>query len=124
MPLPSRKSNALLITGILSLLATALAVVHITPSSAAAAPAMPQADLAAKGKERFKAYKCGDCHGDNGEGTPDGPDLTHSRKTADELSNFLAKPSSDAINKGMPDIPKNDPDHAALVAYAMSIRAK
>src|SRR4051794_26233750 len=112
MPLPSRKSNTLLITGVLSLLAV-FAVFQITASTATAAPPRPQADLAAKGKERFTAYKCGDCHGDNGEGTADGPDLTHSHKTADQVSAFLAKPSSDAVNKGMPDIPKNDPDHAA-----------
>jgi mono/diheme cytochrome c family protein len=123
MPTPLRNSSALLIIGILSLMAGVFAVVHPL-STAAAAAAVPQADLAAKGKERFTAYKCGDCHGDNGEGTPDGPDLTHSHKTADQVSSFLAKPSSDAVNKGMPDIPKNDPDHAALVAYVMSIRAK
>ena len=93
---------------------------------AKAAPDDQQDALVAKGRERFKAYKCGDCHGENGEGTPDGdaPDLTHSRKTAEEVSKFLAKPSADADAKGMPDVPVDSPDHAPLVAYVMSIRAK
>jgi metallo-beta-lactamase class B len=98
------------------------------PSSAA--PAAPSAaggqkgDLVAQGKARFKAYQCFDCHGDNGEGTPDAPDLTHSRLTADQISKFLQKPSADALNKGMPDIPTSNPDNQALVAYVMSLRAK
>jgi mono/diheme cytochrome c family protein len=117
------QSKGLLFFSAFSLLIL-LACTHFTNFTAAAAAAQPQAELAAKGKQRFAAYKCGDCHGDNGEGTPDGPDLTHSKKTADEVSRFLQKPSADAINKGMPDIPKDDPDHAPLVAYVMSIRAK
>ena len=83
-----------------------------------------EAALAAKGRSRYQAYKCSDCHGENGEGTPDGPDLTHSRRTREQISQFLRKPSSDAVNKGMPDIPLDSPDHAPLVAYVMSIRAK
>jgi mono/diheme cytochrome c family protein len=83
-----------------------------------------QGDLVSQGKARFKAYQCFDCHGDNGEGTPDAPDLTHSRLTADQISKFLQKPSADAINKGMPDIPTSSPDNQALVAFVMSLRAK
>src|SRR5437879_10804573 len=79
--------------------------------------------LAAQGKARFQAYKCYDCHGQNGEGTPDAPDLTHSKLTADQVSKFLTKPSVDADNKGMPDIPLDSPDHKPLVAYVMSLRA-
>jgi mono/diheme cytochrome c family protein len=82
-----------------------------------------QSALAAKGKERFQAYKCYDCHGQNGEGTPDAPDLTHSKLTAEQVSKFLTKPSVDAENKGMPDIPLDSPDHKPLVAYVMSLRA-
>lgn len=80
--------------------------------------------LVAQGKARFQAYKCYDCHGQKGEGTEDAPDLTHSKKTADEVSKFLQKPSVDAQNKGMPDIPLDSPDHKPLVAYVMSLRAK
>jgi mono/diheme cytochrome c family protein len=103
------------------------------PASAASSSASPagtaaaggqQSDLVAQGKARFKAYQCFDCHGDNGEGTPDAPDLTHSRLTADQISKFLQKPSADAINKGMPDIPTSSPDNQALVAFVMSLRAK
>jgi mono/diheme cytochrome c family protein len=83
-----------------------------------------QSALIAQGKARFKAYQCTDCHGENGEGTPDAPDLTHSRLTADQVSKFLQKPSVDAQNKGMPDIPADNADHQPLVAYVMSLRAK
>jgi mono/diheme cytochrome c family protein len=84
------------------------------------------AALVAKGKERYKAYKCADCHGENGQGAPDGdaPDLTKSKRTAEQISKFLQKPSGDAAAKGMPDIPVDNPDHAPLVAYVMSLRAK
>src|SRR5438309_1185267 len=83
-----------------------------------------QSALAAQGRARFQAYKCYDCHGQNGEGTPDAPDLTHSKLTADQVSKFLTKPSVDADNKGMPDIPLDSPDHKPLVAYVMSTSAK
>jgi mono/diheme cytochrome c family protein len=83
-----------------------------------------QDDLAAQGKKRFQAYKCYDCHGQNGEGTDDAPNLTHSKLTAEQVSKFLVKPSTDAQNKGMPDIPLDSPDHKPLVAYVMSLRAK
>jgi metallo-beta-lactamase class B len=94
-----------------------------SPAGTAAAGGQ-QGDLVAQGKARFKAYQCFDCHGDNGEGTPDAPDLTHSRLTADQISKFLQKPSADAINKGMPDVPTSSPDNQALVAFVMSLRAK
>jgi cytochrome c553 len=84
----------------------------------------PQGSLVALGKARFQAYKCYDCHGQKGEGTPDAPDLTHSKLTAEQVSKFLRKPSVDAENKGMPDVPTDSPDHQPLVAYVMSLRAK
>ena len=93
------------------------------PAGRAAAGGQQNA-LAVQGKARFQAYKCYDCHGQNGEGTPDAPDLTHSKLTADQVSKFLTKPSVDADNKGMPDIPLDSPDHKPLVAYVMSLRAK
>jgi mono/diheme cytochrome c family protein len=98
------------------------------PAAAASAPA-PNANgggdaLVAQGKERFNAYQCVDCHGNNGEGTSDAPDLTHSHLTAEQIAKFLQKPSTDAVNKGMPNIPADSPDSRALVAYVLSIRAK
>ena len=83
-----------------------------------------QSGLVAQGKARFQAYKCYDCHGQNGEGTDDAPNLTHSKLTAEQVSKFLQKPSVDAQNKGMPDVPADSPDHQPLVAYVMSLRAK
>jgi mono/diheme cytochrome c family protein len=91
------------------------------PASPAAAT--DQKALVAQGKARFQAYKCYDCHGQNGEGTQDAPDLTHSKLTAEQVSKFLQKPSVDADNKGMPDVPADSPDHKPLVAYVMSLRA-
>jgi mono/diheme cytochrome c family protein len=95
------------------------------PNAKPASPpaAADQKALAAQGKARFQAYKCYDCHGQNGEGTEDAPDLTHSKLTAEQVSKFLQKPSVDAENKGMPDVPADSPDHKPLVAYVMSLRA-
>ena len=96
------------------------------PANASAVPsaAGQQSDLVAQGKARFNAYQCYDCHGEKGEGTPDAPDLTHSKRTAEQVSKFLQKPSADALNKGMPDVPADSPDHKPLVAFVMSLRAK
>lgn len=97
----------------------------------AASPSAPAPDangggdaLVPQGKERFNAYQCVDCHGNNGEGTSDAPDLTHSHLTAEQIAKFLQKPSTDAVNKGMPNVPADSPDSRALVAYVLSIRAK
>ena len=105
-------------------LANAPASSAAAAGSAAGSATGGQRALIAKGKERFGAYKCYDCHSENGEGTPDAPDLTHSKLTAEQVSKFLQKPSVDALNKGMPDIPADSPDHQPLVAYVMSLRAK
>jgi cytochrome c553 len=94
------------------------------PSASRSAAGGGQSALAAKGKERFQAYKCYDCHGENGEGTDDAPNLTRSKLTAEQVSKFLQKPSVDAENKGMPDVPTDSPDHQPLVAFVMSLRAK
>jgi mono/diheme cytochrome c family protein len=86
------------------------------------ADAVAGAALVAKGKALYAEYKCFDCHGKNGEGTSDAPDLVGSLLTADEISAFLQKPSADADAKGMPKIPAASPDLQPLVAFVMSIR--
>jgi metallo-beta-lactamase class B len=91
-------------------------------SAAAGAPAGNNDALVAQGKTRFKAYMCFDCHGDNGEGTPDAPDLIHTRLNAEQISKFLQKPSVDATNKGMPDFAADSPDLKPLVAYVLSLK--
>lgn len=78
--------------------------------------------LVAKGKTRYADYKCDECHGANGEGGEEGPDLISTRLNADEISKFLEKPSPDAYMKGMPNIPSNHPDNQVLVAYVMSLK--
>ena len=96
-----------------------------TATPAAQSPSTDKADpLVAQGKKRYEGYKCYDCHGHEGEGTDDAPDLTHSHLTADQVSKFLEKPSVDAKDKGMPDIPVDSPDHKPLVAFIMSLRKK
>jgi mono/diheme cytochrome c family protein len=95
-----------------------------TASAAKVASPAKQDPLVAQGKSRFQAYKCYDCHGKNGEGTDDAPNLTHSKLTAEQVSKILQKPSVDAQNKGMPDISVDSPDHKPLVAYVMSLRGK
>jgi mono/diheme cytochrome c family protein len=90
-----------------------------TPSSPSTAP---DKSLIAQGRERYLSYKCGECHGPNGEGGGDGPDLTGTRLDAAQISKFLEKPSPDADMKGMPNIPTDSPDHQALVAYVLSLK--
>jgi mono/diheme cytochrome c family protein len=82
----------------------------------------PDKSLIAQGRDRYLSYKCDECHGANGEGGGDGPDLTGTRLNAAQISKFLAKPSPDADMKGMPNIPTDNPDHQALVAYIVSIK--
>ena len=121
----SPRRQTMCFASVLVLLATPLAFGHMRIYSAQKATNGKQQDpLIAQGKSRFQAYKCYDCHGQNGEGTDEAPDLTHSKLTAEQVSKFLVKPSADAQNKGMPDIPLDSPDHKPLVAYVMSLRAK
>jgi mono/diheme cytochrome c family protein len=130
----SLRNTSVVIAAFFVLLAIPVILGHLNTSGASAVNAFAKpapddkedAALVAKGKERYKAYGCPDCHGENGQGAPDGdaPDLTHSKRTAEQVSAFLQKPSADAAGKGMPDVPKDSPDHAPLVAYVMSIRAK
>jgi metallo-beta-lactamase class B len=97
-----------------------------SPAGASAAAGAPagnnDAALVAQGKARFKAYMCFDCHGDNGEGTPDAPDLIHTRLNAEQIAKFLQKPSVDATNKGMPDFAADSPDLKPLVAFVLSLK--
>jgi mono/diheme cytochrome c family protein len=81
------------------------------------------AALVAQGKAKFQSYGCKDCHGENGEGADDGPDLIHTRKNADQIEAMLKKPSKDADIKGMPAIPAASPDLKPLVAYVLSLKA-
>lgn len=88
-----------------------------------AAPATPSAkSLVEQGKARFMAYGCFNCHGANGEGTEEAPDLVGTRLTADQIAKFLQKPSADARVKGMPEIPATSPDLQALVDYVLSLK--
>jgi mono/diheme cytochrome c family protein len=99
------------------------------PAPAKAAPkaapaATSSAALVAQGKTRFKAYGCPECHGQNGEGTDDAPDLIGTKLNAQQIGAFLNKPSADAAVKGMPDIPPNSPDLKPLVAFVLSLKKK
>jgi len=78
--------------------------------------------LVAQGRERYLSYKCDECHGANGEGGGDGPDLINTNMNATEISKFLEKPSPDAYMKGMPNIPTDLPDNQALVAYVLNLK--
>jgi len=78
--------------------------------------------LIATGKARFTAYGCIDCHGMNGEGTDQAPDLIGTRLDGTGIAKFLNKPSADAKAKGMPDIPPTSPDLQPLVAYVVSLK--
>jgi mono/diheme cytochrome c family protein len=82
----------------------------------------PDKSLIAHGRDRYLSYKCDECHGPNGEGGGDGPDLTGTHLDAAGISKFLERPSPDADMKGMPNIPPTHPDHQALVAYVVSLK--
>jgi mono/diheme cytochrome c family protein len=83
---------------------------------------VPDKSLIAQGRARYLSYKCDECHGPNGQGGGDGPDLTATLLSPAEISKFLEKPSPDADMKGMPNIPTDNPDHQALVAYVLSLK--
>lgn len=42
-----------------------------------------------RGQGRWEALECGTCHGENGEGTDDGPALAGTTLTQEEFINFL-----------------------------------
>ena len=90
-----------------------------TPSPPSTAP---DKSLIAQGRSRYLANQCDECHGTNGEGGGDGPDLTATHLDAAGISKFLENPSPDAYMKGMPNIPTDSPDHQALVAYVLSLK--
>jgi cytochrome c553 len=93
------------------------------PSAAAAPAAAPaNAELVAAGKVKFNSYGCVDCHGANGEGTDQAPDLIGTKLNGTQIATFLNKPSADARAKGMPDIPPTSPDLQPLVAFVLSIK--
>jgi cytochrome c553 len=92
-------------------------------STAPAAPAAGgDAALVARGKVLFTNYRCFDCHGMNGEGTDDAPDLIGTKLDGDGISKFIQNPSADASVKGMPDIPASSPDLAPIVAYVLTLK--
>lgn len=96
-----------------------------TPSTAGPATQAdtPAADsLQVLGRARFQAYKCYECHGANGEGTNDGPDLTGTHLNAEQIAAFLQHLSPDAKSAGMPTIAADSPDLQALVAYVLSLK--
>jgi mono/diheme cytochrome c family protein len=89
------------------------------PASPSTAPGK---SLIAQGRARYLANQCDECHGPDGEGGGDGPDLTRTHLDAAGISKFLENPSPDAYMKGMPNIPPTHPDHQALVAYVLSLK--
>src|SRR6202790_3511923 len=97
-----------------------LASREVAPASSSSSTATDP--LVATGKARFNAYKCYDCHGANGEGTDDAPNLTGTHLDAAGIAKFLQKPSADAQAKGMPDVPASSPDLQPLVAYVLSLK--
>ena len=98
------------------------AITPASPSSATPPSAMPAAGtLVAQGKALFSSYGCYQCHGMNGEGGNDGPDLIHAQMKTADITKFLQKPSVDADNKGMPAVAADSQDLQPLVAYVLSL---
>lgn len=92
------------------------------PSSASGATSAGS-DLVAQGKALYNTtYMCSGCHGVNGEGSDIAPDLVGTRLSEEEIEKFLNKPSADASDKVMPDIPATNPDLKPLVASVLSLK--
>jgi cytochrome c553 len=96
--------------------------VAAAPASASAPAGGADPALIAAGKSRFTTYGCVDCHGMNGEGTDQAPDLIGTRLDGPQIAKFLNKPSADAKAKGMPDVPPDSPDLQPLVAYVLTLK--
>jgi mono/diheme cytochrome c family protein len=98
----------------------------MTTSATAAPPGNGAANagdaLVVLGKAKFNSYGCDQCHGANGEGTDDAPDLVSTKKNAEQIAAFLQKPDSDARLKGMPNIEASSPDLQPLVAFVLSLK--
>jgi mono/diheme cytochrome c family protein len=101
--------------------ATAPSVVAAQTPAPAPAAAAGGSDIE-KGSSLFRLYKCYDCHGDQGQGTDDGPDLIGIKLSPDEIVAFLHKPSADALTAGMPDFAADSPDVKPLLAFILSIK--
>src|ERR1700722_3256836 len=91
-------------------------------NKSASTAAKPDPALVAKGRQLFQNYHCVDCHGKNGEGTDDAPDLIGTHLDAAGIAKFLDKPSADASAKGMPNIEAGSDPSKALVAFVLSIK--
>ena len=55
----------------------------------AATTATPDPQKISLGKDRYVALKCGDCHGDAGQGTSKGSALAGTKLSEDDFINFL-----------------------------------
>jgi len=100
----------------------AAGVIQPAPDSQSAAPHADENSLVAQGQSLFKIYKCHECHGPQGEGTDDAPDLIGTRLNADQIAGFLQKPSAHARSVGMPNLPADSPDLQPLVAFVLSLK--
>jgi mono/diheme cytochrome c family protein len=80
--------------------------------------------LVVQGRALFLSQKCHECHGDNGEGTKDGPKLAGeaSRWASDRILLFLIEPSAKALKAKMPSLPADSADLDPLVAFVQSLR--
>lgn len=95
---------------------------RVDPAPQPFPPAPIPDPLIAQGQARFFANKCQECHGPNGEGTDDAPDLTGTRLDGAEIALFLQKPSAHARSVGMPTISADSPDLQPLVAFVLSLK--
>jgi ubiquinol-cytochrome c reductase cytochrome b subunit len=86
-----------------------------------AAPLSPEA---AKGKKVFADNSCDGCHGDNGQGTENGPKLigVSVKFDHDELVKVLRNPTQKMRDGNMDPVEVSDEDMVLLTAYLNSLK--
>lgn len=86
--------------------------------------AKPLDPLAAKGVKIFKDNSCDGCHGDNGEGTKNGPKLigVSVKFAPDELLKVLKEPTQKMIDGNMDPVDIPDDEMNALIAFLNTLK--
>lgn len=86
--------------------------------------AKPLDPMAAKGVKIFKDNSCDGCHGDNGEGTKNGPKLigVSVKFAPDELLKVLKTPTQKMLDGNMDPVELPDEDMNALMAFLNTLK--
>jgi mono/diheme cytochrome c family protein len=86
--------------------------------------AVPLSPEAAKGKKLFADNSCDGCHGDNGQGTENGPKLLGVGQKFDHaaLVNVMRNPTQKMRDGNMDPVEVSDEDMTLLTTYLESLK--